>query len=125
MPESLQTFFRSYQDAWDTLDGPEIAAHYLPTANIFDGDGFRAFSSKEDLASKFEANCRAMRGLGYSGFECSAGKVIESGEYGLTVDLGWRLELFSGAKSFRTTYTCLRLDDTWRIACAVAYEENS
>lgn len=122
MPESLREFFNSYQSAWDALDGPKIAAHYLPTANIYDGDGFGAFGCQEDLASKFEANCRAMKGFGYSGSEYFEEKSIESGECGITVDLGWRVKLTSGDRSFRTTYTCLYINGAWRIACAVAYE---
>ena len=120
MPDSLRQFFDSYQNAWNSLSGEVIAAHYQDPVSILDGDGYEVYQSQDDLVAKFNANCAAFAELGYLRSHYTACAYIESGEAGATVDLAWQVELADGMRSFGTTYTCLQLSE-WRIVCAIAY----
>ena len=119
--EALREFFQSYQTAWDALDAQAIAEHYLVTAIIRDGDGLKTYSSQADLLVKFDDNCRGMQAMGYRRSSVSEGTVIESGENGATVDLGWTVLVGEGQVSFRTTYMCTQVDGQWKIMAASVY----
>lgn len=121
MPESLHQFFDSYRDAWNSLYGEAIAAHYAIPTHILDGDGYAEYPSQEDLIDKFSANCAAFAALGYAGSRYSESSCIKSGEMGASVDLAWEVDMAEGVRAFGTTYTCLELNGQWQIVCAIAY----
>jgi len=122
MPEELSLFFQSYQDGWDAFSGDAIASHYRMPVSIIDGDGLRSYTEQEDLISKFEANCIAFQQLGYRRAKFHVGYFRQNSEISATIDLGWRIYLEAGERDFRTTYMCAKVDKTWSIISAVAYE---
>ena len=121
-PGQIEALFDAYRRAWDALDGAAIAAHYLEPAWIQDGDGLCSYATRDELAAKFNANCRAFASMGYAGTACSRRQLIFSGDASATIDLGWRVELGDGPRAFRGTYMCSLRGGNWKIMGAVAYE---
>lgn len=117
----LLGLFRTYTAAFDGFNPESIAKQYTLPCAISDSDGNQVFNTLESLVEKFQANCDAMKNIGYhsASFEIQSEKRL--GDNARAVDIKWTIHTRSQKIPFRTLYICHLQQDEWRIFSANVY----
>lgn len=117
----MNEFFREYTNAFDALDANEIASLYRIPCAISDADGDQVFSDKSALIKKFEANCKALRELGYQGAQFNIIEQQQLEQDKKSVTIGWRIETAVSNIEARTLYICHKINGSWCIFSTNVY----
>jgi hypothetical protein len=124
MPAEIHTFFESYRDAFNRLDGHAVSAHYDIPAMIAHAGGNGVFADLEALNANNVALCAQYAASGFQRADFEERAFVPQNDDFCVADLSW--EITSGVQAtqrFNASYALRRKDGKWKIFCVTAYEE--
>lgn len=123
MRDEIETFFRSYRDAYNRFDVDAVAGHIAAPSMLAAREVtlWTTAADVRDAMAKLVAHYRAS-GFVAAGFTLD--RLVEQGPDNAVVDAIWTIE--RGPEPmwrFRTGYNLRRFDAGWRIVFCTAYQE--
>jgi ketosteroid isomerase-like protein len=127
MPREISTFFESYRDAFNALDGAAVADLYAEPSGIAQGGLYTYWPSRQPVTENMQALCQLYRERGFVRAEFEARQFIEQGQHFAVADLQWRIDWNEGQEpwGFRTTYNLVRTSHGWKVLLCTAYSEGA
>ncbi len=127
-----EQFFEHYRDAFNRLDGDDVADLWHTPSSITDtrpGDDIARVTTWVDdapMRRNMIALCEAYRAKGYGRADFEISGHFALGPNHAFTNVIWRLWHTDGSllQEFRTGYQLLRSDRGLRVLVATAYEEN-
>ena len=124
MPIEIHTFFETYRDAFNRLDGRAVSAHYEIPAMIAHAGGNGVFADVEALDRNNVALCDQYAKSGFQWADFEARTFIPQGDNFCVADVAWKITRKNQApESFNTSYALSRRSGAWKVFCVTAYEE--
>jgi ketosteroid isomerase-like protein len=125
MPRDVTEFFEQYRDAFNRLDGAEIANLYCVPSGIVSDGGLTAWQSREPITKNMTDLCALYRANGYKQAHFQPNQFFSQGADFAVADVAWTIERERGAAPwhFHTTYNLRRTAEGWRVVLCTAYEE--
>ena len=124
MPSDVQTFFETYRDAFNRLDGHAVSAHYDTPAMIAHAGGNGIFADIEALEANNAALCTQYANSGFQQAAFEERSFVPQGNDFCVADLAWTITRKNQvAQCFNTSYALARRGGNWKIFCVTAYEE--
>ena len=124
MPSDVHSFFETYRDAFNRLDGYAVSAHYDVPAMIAHAGGNGVFADIEALEANNAALCTRYAQSGFIRAAFEERSFAPQGIDFCVADLAWTITRKDQvAQRFNTSYALARRNGNWKIFCVTAYEE--
>ena len=124
MPSDVHSFFETYRDAFNCLDGNAVSAHYDTPAMIADSRGNGVFADIEALNANNVALCAHYANSGFMRAAFVERSFLPQGNDFCVADLAWTITRRDQVtQNFNTSYALARREGAWKIFCVTAYEE--
>jgi ketosteroid isomerase-like protein len=125
MPREIATFFESYRDAFNALDGPAVSELYAEPSGIAQDAAYTHWPSRQPIEENMRALCKLYADKGFLRADFEPGQFIDQGTNHAVADLLWRIEWKDGNEPwcFKTTYNLVRTEQGWRVLLCTAYSE--
>jgi hypothetical protein len=127
MHDQIRAFLNAYKNAFNRLDGADIAGLYAEPSGIARNGKYTVWPTRLQVRENMEALCELYRARGYVEAAYELQTFIQQGEVYAIADLQWRIH-WTGSEepwTFRTTYNLVRTGEGWRIFLCTAYEEGA
>jgi hypothetical protein len=130
--EETQSFFTTYRDAFDRLDGDAVANLWHSSSGIADNHGpeqtaqLTWWPTDEPMRSNHKALCEVYRTADYGRADFVIEDHVSLGSNHAFAKLHWRLQRKDGTalQQFRTGYQLMRTAKGPQVVLAVAYQED-
>ena len=124
MPSDVHSFFETYRDAFNCLDGVAVSAHYDTPDMIAHARGIGVFTDIEALKANNVALCAQYADSGFMRAVFEERSFAPQGNNFCVADLAWTITRKDQvAQCFNTSYALARRSSNWKIFCVTAYEE--
>ncbi len=125
MHTEIRTFFESYCDAFNSLNGESIAEFYAIPSGIVSGKEYTHWQTFKHIAENMLALCKQYAEHGFCSASYELTTLFQQGEHSAVADLSWVIKRVDGQepRRFNTTYNLLCTSVGWRILLCTAYEE--
>ena len=125
MPREIRSYFESYRDAFNALDGSAIAELYAEPSGIAQDATYTHWPSRQSVEENMAALCKLYEDKGFLRADFEVSQFIDQGTNHAVADLLWRID-WSGEQEpwrFKTTYNLVRTAQGWRVQLCTAYSE--
>ena len=126
MPADIVEFFKRYRDAFNALNGEEVARLYAEPSGIAQAGEYTHWPDYVPIRDNMVSLCNMYRQKGFvsASFEVTA--FIQQGAQYAVADLRWRIEWARGQEpwNFSTTYNLVRAPVGWQVLLCTAYNED-
>ena len=124
MPLELRTFFESYRESFNALDGGAVAELYAEPSGIASDTGYVHWPTRDLVRQNMVALCALYQANGLASVKFEPAAFIDQGHQFCVVDLMWEIEWREKPPSrFGTTYNMIRTIDGWRVLLCTEYSE--